>query len=120
VYRVHFKWKEKEISLQARSLDLTHPYFVSIKDLFFPSGSSVIINPSEDDLKREFGEVSNLMIPFQTVTLIEEMPESERARLMPFSLLDRKAPSEDAGELESPDADERDEDTDTDGEVKTW
>lgn len=120
IYRVHFKWKGKDVVLCARSLDLTHPYFVSIKDLFFPSGSSVIINPSEDDLKREFGEVSNLMIPFQTVTLIEEMPESERARLMPFSLLDRKAPSEDAGELESPDADERDEDTDTDGEVKTW
>ncbi len=47
MYRVHFKWKEKEISLQARSLDLTHPYFVSIKELVFPTGKKIIINPSE-------------------------------------------------------------------------
>ncbi len=31
LYRVHFKWKEKEVELVAKSLDLTHPYFVSIK-----------------------------------------------------------------------------------------
>lgn len=90
IYRVHFKWKGKDVVLCAKCLDLTHPYFVSIKDLFFPSGSSVIINPSEDDLKRAFGEVSHLMIPFQTVSLIEELPEAERMRVMPFSLADRK------------------------------
>jgi hypothetical protein len=91
IYRVHFKWKGKDVVLCAKCLDLTHPYFVSIKDLFFPSGSSVIINPSEDDLKRAFGEVSHLMIPFQTVTLIEELPEAERMRVMPFSLAERRS-----------------------------
>ena len=95
IYRVHFKWKGKDVVLCAKSLDLTHPYFVSIKDLFFPSGSSLIINPSEDDLKRAFGEVSHLMIPFQTVSLIEELPEGERMRVMPFSLAERRSPAAD-------------------------
>ena len=91
MYRVHFKWKGKDVLLCAKSLDLTHPYFVSIKDLVFPSGSSVIINPSEDDLKRAFGDANHLMIPFQTVALIEELIEGERARVMPFSLVERSA-----------------------------
>ncbi|HVO38712.1 MAG TPA: hypothetical protein VMV03_06765, partial [Spirochaetia bacterium] len=25
LYRVHFKWKDKEVELMAKSLDLTHP-----------------------------------------------------------------------------------------------
>ena len=29
IFRVHFTWKEKEYELKARSLDMTHPYFVS-------------------------------------------------------------------------------------------
>ena len=103
IYRVHFKWKGKDVVLSAKSLDLTHPYFVSIKDLVFLPGSSVIINPSEDDLKRAFGEVNHLMIPFQTVALIEEIPEGERVRVMPFSLLEKdSATAEESAAAEEP------------------
>ncbi|HUV09145.1 MAG TPA: DUF1820 family protein [Spirochaetia bacterium] len=88
LYRVHFKWKEKEIQLTAKSLDLTHPYFVSIKDLVFPTGKKLIINPSEDDIKKAFSETNHVMIPFQSVVLIEEL-KSDRAKskVMPFGLV---------------------------------
>ena len=65
IYRVHFSWKGKEVSLKARSLDLTHPYFVSIKDLILPKNSSLIINPAEDDFRKEFSEAKHIMLPFQ-------------------------------------------------------
>jgi hypothetical protein len=88
LYRVHFKWKEKEVQLQARSLDLTHPYFVSIKDLVFPTGKKLIINPSEDDVRRAFGEANHLMIPFQSVILIEELAdEPAQPRVMRFGVV---------------------------------
>ena len=77
LYRVHFSWKDKERIIRARSLDLTHPYFVSIKDLVLNKESNLIINPAEDDLIREFGGTDHLMIPFQTVTLIEEIKDDE-------------------------------------------
>ena len=48
IFRVHFTWKEKEYTLKAYSLDMTHPYFVSIKDLLLPEPSSVLINPIRD------------------------------------------------------------------------
>ena len=77
IYRVHFKWKEKDLVLRAKNLDLTHPYFVSITDLVFPEGKRLIIDPSEDDVRRMFGKADHLMIPFQTVLLIEEFKDGE-------------------------------------------
>ncbi len=72
VFRVHFSWKEKEYSLKAESLDMTHPYFVAIKDLVLPEKSSVLINPADDEIRKNFGTVRQLMLPFQSVSLIEE------------------------------------------------
>ena len=95
MYRVHFKWKEKDIQLTAKSLDLTHPYFVSIKNLVFPVGKKLIINPSEDEIRKAFKDSDHLMIPFQSVKLIEELNEEtvKKTRVMPFGLVDgdRKA-----------------------------
>jgi len=79
LYRVHFKWKDKEVQLTAKSLDLTHPYFVSIKDLVFDDKKTLIINPAQDDIIKAFGSSKHLMIPFQTVLLIEEIEEQEGA-----------------------------------------
>ena len=89
LYRVHFTWKGKEMELSARSLDMTHPYFVSIKDMVFPTGPKLIINPAEDDMMKVFGEAKHLMIPFQTVQLIEELPDEEPvpARVREFSVI---------------------------------
>jgi hypothetical protein len=85
IYRVHFKWRDKEVSLRARELDLTHPYFVSIKDLVFGAKPSLIIDPQEDEIRRAFVDTTNLMIPFQTVSLIEELAENaEKNRIRPF------------------------------------
>jgi hypothetical protein len=75
IYRVHFTWKNKEVSLRARSLDLTHPYFVSIKELILPKNSPLIINPAEDEFRREFSEANHIMLPFQSVFLIEEIAD---------------------------------------------
>ena len=88
LYRVHFKWKEKEIQLTAKSLDLTHPYFVSIKELVYPTGKKLIINPSEDEIRKAFGETDHVMIPFQSVILIEELKkEGTQSKVMPFGIV---------------------------------
>lgn len=75
VFRVHFTWKEKEYVLKAHSLDMTHPYFVAIKDLLLPEDDGVLINPADDEIRKAFGRVRQLMLPFQSVSLIEEYPE---------------------------------------------
>lgn len=98
IYRVHFKWKEKELQLKATNLDLTHPYFVSIKNLILNKESKLIIDPSEDEVRRLFGKAEHLMIPFQTVSLIEEFKDGAfddpktnlRPNVMDFKLKEEK------------------------------
>ncbi|MFA7566819.1 MAG: DUF1820 family protein [Alkalispirochaeta sp.] len=90
-YKIHFTWKEKTRIIEARSLDMTHPYFVSIKGLIFPKQSAVIINPDGDELQREFGSADHLMLPFQSVQLIEEyqrkpeVSDQKTGKVIPFS-----------------------------------
>ena len=98
LYRVHFKWKGKEVQLTAKSLDLTHPYFVSIKDIVFKRDQQIIINPTAEDVRRTFGRAEHLMIPFQTVALIEEFPESESDRIRPFTLVEEQTDEPDDDE----------------------
>lgn len=88
LYRVHFRWRNKEVQLVAESLDLTHPYFVSIKGIVFKEGEKLIINPSEEEIRRTFGDASHLMIPFQTVSLIEEFAADSGSRIRPFTLVE--------------------------------
>ena len=76
------------MQLVAESLDLTHPYFVSIKGIVFKEDEKLIINPSEEEIRRTFGEASHLMIPFQTVTLIEEFAADSGSRIRPFTLVE--------------------------------
>lgn len=70
---------------------MTHPYFVSIRDLVFPEGDGIIIDPSQDEVRRTFGEADHLLIPFQSVNLIEELRE-ERAdrssKVRPFTVVE--------------------------------
>ena len=73
LYRVHFSWKNKEVTLSAGKLDMTHPYFVSIKDIILPKASSLIIDPNRENFEKTFGRANHLMIPFQSVSLIEEL-----------------------------------------------
>lgn len=102
LYKVHFKWKEKEVTLRARDLDLTHPYFVSIRDLVFPKGNQLIIDPSQDEIQNTFGRADHLMIPFQTVSLIEEYSdqneESPEQKVRAFTLVDSSDSEEDDDE----------------------
>lgn len=92
-YKVYFKWKEKDVVLRARGLDLTHPYFVSITEIFFPEGPKIIIDPAEDEVRKTFGKADHLMIPFQTVSLIEEYKDekvdvSSGRKVRPFTIVE--------------------------------
>ena len=98
IYRVHFKWREKDVTLCAESLDLTHPYFVSIKDLLFPKETRLIIDPGEDELRKRFADTNHVMIPFQTVSLIEELSdETVKKKIRSFTLVNTSDKNEPEG-----------------------
>ncbi len=87
LFRIHFTYEKKEFILLARSLDMTHPYFVSIKDIELPKSSDLIIDPNRDTLEKHFGDSYHIMIPFQSVSLIEELREGGKHAREPKSYL---------------------------------
>ncbi len=91
-YDMRIRKEGFDLELMARELDMTHPYFVSIKNLVFPNSGSLIINPSQDDIRKKFGSTNHIMLPFQTVTLIEEVDEKaeeeKKQKVRPFSVVE--------------------------------
>ena len=75
LYKVHFRLKEETYELVAESLDLSHPYFVSIKDMVLDYDEGVVVNPHLENTRKRFQNATNLMIPFQNCDLIERVPE---------------------------------------------
>ncbi|CAM2067411.1 DUF1820 domain-containing protein [Sulfidibacter corallicola] len=73
MYKVHFRLKEEEYQLVAESLDLTHPYFVSIKDMILDYEEGMVVNPHLEATKKRFADISSIMIPLQNVLLIETL-----------------------------------------------
>ena len=78
MYKVHFRLKDTEYQLVAASLDLTHPYFVSIKDMDLTYEDGLVVNPHLENTKKRFKDVSNIMIPLQNVVLIESVPAKSK------------------------------------------
>lgn len=105
IYRIHFTWNNKEVTLRAKGLDLTHPYFVSITEIFFPTDKKIIIDPSEDEVRKRFGKADHLMIPFQKVSLIEEIKEEEKpeeAKVRAFKLVTDDGSDDAEDEIDEP------------------
>lgn len=78
MYKVHFRLKETEYELVAESLDLSHPYFVSIKKMVLDYEEGLVVNPHLENTKKRFRDVETIMIPFQSVALIEVVPDKKR------------------------------------------
>ena len=79
MFKVHFQLKDVEYQLVAGDLDLSHPYFVSIKEMDLSYGEGVVLNPHLENTKKRFENVLNIMIPLQNVLLIETVPSREKS-----------------------------------------
>ena len=56
--------------------------FVEIRDLVFGAKSSVVIDPSEDQLKREFEGVERVHVPIHSVIRIDEVRKEGTGRIL--------------------------------------
>ena len=78
MYKVHFHLKGEDYEIVAESLDLSHPYFVSIKDFDLSYEEGLVVNPHLENTKKRFANTSNIMIPLQSVSLIEKVPPRKK------------------------------------------
>ena len=82
VFKVMFVSQGKTYELYAKSVTQGALFgFVEIEGLLFGEKSSVIVDPSEDALQREFAGVERTYVPMHAVLRIDEVEKRGSARI---------------------------------------
>ena len=83
IYKVMFMNQGKVYELYARhvySSDM--PGFINIEDFVFGERSGLLIDPSEEKLKNEFGGVKRSFVPIYSVIRVDEVVEAGESRIL--------------------------------------
>lgn len=96
VYRVIFNHQGNVYELYARKVVQGELYaFVEVEDIIFGERSNLLVDPSEERLKAEFGDVRRTYIPLHAVVRIDEVLKEgvnkihaggEKGNVAPFPL----------------------------------
>ncbi len=83
VYRILFNSQGKGYEIYARMVSQGEMYgFVEIEDIVFGEKSAIVVDPNEEALKKEFSGVKRLLIPYHSVSRIDEVEKEGQARIV--------------------------------------
>jgi hypothetical protein len=82
-YRVTFHNQGKVYEIYARKVHQSGIFgFIEIEELLFGEKSSVVVDPSEENLKSEFSGVQRTYIPMHSVVRIDEVEKTGHPKIM--------------------------------------
>lgn len=82
VFRIIFINGDKLYEIYAKELEQSNMFgFIEIEGIIFGEQSSVLVDPSEEKLKSEFGNVSRTYIPMHSIIRIDEVPKQGTAKI---------------------------------------
>jgi hypothetical protein len=74
LYKVIFHNQSKIYEIYAKSVHQGEMFgFIEIEQLVFGEKTSIVVDPSEENLKSEFSEVSRTYIPMHSIIRIDEV-----------------------------------------------
>jgi hypothetical protein len=83
IFRVSFFNHGKVYQLHAETVRQGDLYgFVEIAGLLFGEHTSVVIDPAEEKLKNEFGEVNRLLLPMHAIIRIDEVEKRGQNKIL--------------------------------------
>ena len=83
IFRVFYTSQDKGYEIYARKVDQAEIYgFVVIEDIVFGEKSDIVVDPNEDALKNEFAGVKRLMIPYHSISRIDEVEKEGQAKVI--------------------------------------
>jgi hypothetical protein len=81
-YRVTFHNQGKVYEIYARKVHQSGLFgFIEIEDLVFGEKSSVVVDPSEENLKSEFSGVERTYIPMHAIIRIDEVEKTGHSKI---------------------------------------
>ncbi len=82
IYKIVFNHQGEVIELFARSVVQGNLFgFIEMAELVFGARSAIVVDPSEDALKREFEGVERIHVPMHAVIRIDEVKHAGAARV---------------------------------------
>jgi len=74
MYKIVFLSKGQVYELFAEAVESSHLVgFVTVSKLLFDTDAGVVIDPTEERMRREFAETEQLLLPMQSVIRIEKV-----------------------------------------------
>ena len=82
-YRVQFYNGGQIYEVYVRSIDSADVYgFVELSSFVFTKPSQVVIDPSEEKLRNEFGEVDSTWVPIHAIIRIDRVRKEGTAKIV--------------------------------------
>ncbi|MEO8503946.1 MAG: DUF1820 family protein [Acidobacteriota bacterium] len=84
VYKVVFQNQGQVVELYARQVGQGSLFgFVEVEDLVFGTRSELVVDPTEEGLRNEYGNARRLYLPLHAVLRIEEVERAGSPRTQP-------------------------------------
>ena len=82
LYRISFSYIDAVYEMYARKITESEMFgFLEVEDFVFGENTSLVVDPSEERLKLEFGGVKRSYIPMQSVFRIDEVTKQGAAKV---------------------------------------
>jgi hypothetical protein len=82
IYKVVFHHQGQVVELYARQVGQGNLFgFVEVEGLIFGTRTTLVVDPSEESLKSEFGEAKRIYLPLHAVIRIDEVEHEGVARI---------------------------------------
>lgn len=82
IYKIIFINDNKLFEIYAKEIMQSNLFgFIEIEEIVFGEQSSVVVDPSEEKLKAEFGNVIRSYIPMHNIIRIDEVPKQGTAKI---------------------------------------
>ena len=83
IYKIQFHNNGQLYELYAHEISQSSMYaFVEIGDIIFGEWSNLLVDPAEEKLKAEFGQVKRTYIPMQSVIRIDEVEKEGTSKIL--------------------------------------
>lgn len=84
MYKVVFQAQGQVVELYARSVTQSALFgFVEVEELVFGARSDLVVDPSEESLRNEYGDARRLFLPLHAIVRLEEVEHEGAARVRP-------------------------------------
>ena len=82
-FRIQFHNHNRIYELYAHQVSQSHMAgFIEIGEIIFGEHSKLLIDPAEEKLKHEFGDVKHIYVPHHSVIRIDEVDQSGKNRIL--------------------------------------